>query len=288
MASSSSSSSQYAPRALGALSLLGTGSGLVSVLGSLLLFQARAGVLPPGPSPASLALPEASRRALLSLSAVGAALCLALSLACLLLALLHSYCAAERCAPQPEPHPGPHSSDRFLLDSRKVRHVAVGLFCCAVSVYLAALSMYMLVLFELETGVAGACILSSGVVVLILTVTHVLIRASRASRHIHLPHALYENGSAGLDLPLPAAHLNNAREMCLTGSTCSGGKAPSSSGLGPASEEDCYAAPRMHRTLSADSALLAVQGKPWNSVAQEMKNALARKPASSGKDSTLV
>ncbi|XP_062816486.1 transmembrane protein 221 [Anolis carolinensis] len=257
------SSGQYGPRALSALSLLGTGSGLVSVLASLLLFQARPGGLALGPG----SLPEASRRALLSLSAVGSALCLVLSLACLLLALLHSYCAAEGCA-QPQGAQLTSHSDRFLLDSRKVRHVAVGLFCCAVSVYLAALSMYMLVLFELETGVAGACVLSSGVVVLVVTVAHVLIRASRASRCVNLPQSLYENGSAGLDV----AHLNNA----VVGSSSSG------------PEDDLYAAPRTHRTLSADSALLVAQCKPWNSVAREVKNALARKASGTGKDSTLV
>uniref|UniRef100_A0A8D2Q3K1 Transmembrane protein 221 n=1 Tax=Varanus komodoensis TaxID=61221 RepID=A0A8D2Q3K1_VARKO len=83
--------------------------------------------------------------------------------------------------------------DWFLLNSRKVRHIAVGLFCCGVSVYLAALSLYMLVLFEIETGITTACILSSGIVVLFITVTHTLIRASRASRDSQgeLSHTLF-------------------------------------------------------------------------------------------------
>ncbi|KAB0406632.1 hypothetical protein E2I00_018635, partial [Balaenoptera physalus] len=42
-------------------------------------------------------------------------------------------------------------SDWFLYDCRLLRHVALGLFCCGVSVYLAALSIYSLLLFEIET-----------------------------------------------------------------------------------------------------------------------------------------
>ncbi|XP_010071112.1 PREDICTED: transmembrane protein 221, partial [Pterocles gutturalis] len=89
-------------------------------------------------------------------------------------------------------------ADWFLLDSRMVRHAAIGLFCCGVSVYLTALAIYMLLLFELEAGIASACILSSGILVLLITVTHALVRASQASRRSRseISHTLYENDSA--------------------------------------------------------------------------------------------
>ncbi|NWU90945.1 TM221 protein, partial [Upupa epops] len=96
-------------------------------------------------------------------------------------------------------------ADWFLLDSRTVRHAAIGLFCCGVSVYLTGkcplpttLAIYMLLLFDLEAGIASACILSSGIIVLLITVTHALLRAAQASRHSHpeLSHTLYENDSA--------------------------------------------------------------------------------------------
>ncbi|NXY51876.1 TM221 protein, partial [Ceuthmochares aereus] len=92
-------------------------------------------------------------------------------------------------------------ADWFLLDSRMVRHAAIGLFCCGVSLFCAflpALAIYMLLLFELEAGIASACILSSGVIVLLITVTHALVRASQVSRRScsEVSHTLYENDSA--------------------------------------------------------------------------------------------
>ncbi|NWY63258.1 TM221 protein, partial [Chionis minor] len=93
-------------------------------------------------------------------------------------------------------------ADWFLLDSRTVRHTAIGLFCCGVSVYLtgkcSSLAIYMLLLFELEAGIASACILSSGIIVLLITVTHALVRASQVSRRSRseVSHTLYENDSA--------------------------------------------------------------------------------------------
>ncbi|NXR06434.1 TM221 protein, partial [Semnornis frantzii] len=91
----------------------------------------------------------------------------------------------------------PCRADWFLLDSRSVRHAAIGLFCCGVSVYL-TLAIYMLLLFELEAAIASACILSSGIIVLLISVTHSLLRASQASRRgrSDLSHTLYENDSA--------------------------------------------------------------------------------------------
>ncbi|NWV12746.1 TM221 protein, partial [Ptilonorhynchus violaceus] len=99
-------------------------------------------------------------------------------------------------------------ADWFLLDSRRVRHAAVGLFCCGLCLYLTgkrrippkipALSMYMLLLFEPEAGIASACILTSGILVLLLTVIHALLRASQTSRRSRsrFSQALYENDSA--------------------------------------------------------------------------------------------
>ncbi|NXS12609.1 TM221 protein, partial [Neodrepanis coruscans] len=84
---------------------------------------------------------------------------------------------------------------------------------------LPALAIYMLLLFELEAGIASACILSSGIIVLLITVTHTLLRVSRLSRHgrPEAPHSLYENDSAqhgessasdlqGKSLPRPDIH----------------------------------------------------------------------------------
>ncbi|NXX44901.1 TM221 protein, partial [Tricholaema leucomelas] len=150
-----------------------------------------------GPGTGRGALPEPAAAVLLSVSAVLAALCLVLNVSCLLLCLLHGYFSTELCRGQP----GLDRADWFLLDSRSVRHTAIGLFCCGVShsvLPLPALAIYMLLLFELEAGIASACILSSGIVVLLISVTHALLRASRASRRgrSDLSHTLYENDSA--------------------------------------------------------------------------------------------
>ncbi|NXC20547.1 TM221 protein, partial [Corythaeola cristata] len=143
------------------------------------------------------ALPEPAAAVLLPVSAVLAALCLVLNVSCLLLCLLHGYFSTELCRGQP----GPDRADWFLLDSRTVRHAAIGLFCCGdvlCSPLLPALAIYMLLLFELEAGIASACILSSGIIVLLITVTHALVRASQVSRRSRseVSHTLYENDSA--------------------------------------------------------------------------------------------
>ncbi|NWY05074.1 TM221 protein, partial [Nothoprocta ornata] len=142
------------------------------------------------------ALPPAAAAVLLPVSAVLASLCLVLNVSCLLLCLLHGYFSTELCRGQP----GTERADWFLLDSRSVRHAALGLFCCGVSVYLTgkSLAIYMLLLFEPEAGIASACILSSGIVVLLVAVTHALLRASQASRRSGSEgsHTLYENDAA--------------------------------------------------------------------------------------------
>ncbi|XP_054837521.1 transmembrane protein 221 [Eublepharis macularius] len=296
----------YGQRALGALLLLGTVAGLMAVLASMLIFQIQAGSRAGG---SGGGLPEGAGRVLLPVAAVLASLCLVLSLSCLLLSLLHGYCGVERGAP-PGGALGPDRADWFLLDTRKVRHVAVGLFCCGVSAYLAAISIFMLVSFEVETGITSACILSSGILVLLITVTHVLIRASKAAWRSEgeVSHTLYENDSAH-GSETPAAHLNNAKNVVaprprpeihrefsyppyveqkshLTTPASSNITSSESPRVTP--EKESYNVPRMHRTLSAESGLLQPHGKPWNGVTQEMRNVLSRKVTGSGKDSTLV
>ncbi|NXH17089.1 TM221 protein, partial [Bucco capensis] len=154
----------------------------------------------PGAGTGRGALPEPAAAVLLPLSAVLAALCLVLNVSCFLLCLLHGYFSTELCRGQP----GTDRADWFLLDSRRVRHAAIGLFCCGLSVYL-TLAIYMLLLFELEAGIASACILSSGILVLLITVIHALLRASQASQL----DTLYENDSAQAGDSSSSSQLNN-------------------------------------------------------------------------------
>ncbi|XP_074834012.1 transmembrane protein 221 [Carettochelys insculpta] len=294
--------SAYTQRSLAVLLLFGTLAAVMALLASILIFQLQAGR---GRGRAG-AFSEGVAGVLQPVSAVLAALCLVLNLSCLLLCLLHSYFSTEVCRGDPEPD----RADWFLLDSRMIRHMAIGLFCCGISVYLAALSIYMLLLFEIETGITSACILSSGIIVLLITVTHALIRASKASRRSQseLCRTLYENDSARHS-NTPASDLNNSKNVAtarprpeihrefsyppyveqkshLTSPASGSFTLPGSHR--PLAETDCYSLPRTHRTLSAEPGLLQVQGKPWNSVTQEMRNILSRKPGASGKDSTLV
>ncbi|NXG54174.1 TM221 protein, partial [Hemiprocne comata] len=176
------------------------------------IFQLPSGRPGPGAGPGASrgALPEPAAAVLLPVSAVLAALCLVLNVSCLLLCLLHGYFSTELCRGQP----GTDRADWFLLDSRRVRHAAIGLFCCGVSVYLtgkcSTLAIYMLLLFELEAGIASACILSSGVIVLLITVTHALVQASQVSHRnrSEVSHTLYENDSAQHG-DSPTSEMNN-------------------------------------------------------------------------------
>ncbi|KAM9369199.1 LOW QUALITY PROTEIN: transmembrane protein 221 [Phaethornis superciliosus] len=297
--------STYPQRVLTVLLLFGTLAAAMALLASSLIFQLPSGRTGPGAGvgPGRGALPEAAAAVLLPVSAVLAALCLVLNLSCLLLCLLHGYFSTELGRGQR----GPERADWFLLDSRMVRHAAIGLFCCGVSVYLAALAIYMLLLFELEAGIASACILSSGVLVLLITVTHALIRASQVSppNPSEVSHTLYENDSAqpgessSSDLnnkTVAASRAELHREFSFP--PFPGGKSqpgsPASSNLtssaspGICSEKESYDLSRTHRTLAVGSGLLQAQGKPWSGITQEMRNVLARKPGASGKDSTLV
>ncbi|XP_054252305.1 transmembrane protein 221 [Indicator indicator] len=295
----------YPQRALTVLLLFGTLAAAMALLASSLIFQlpsGRAGTgsgAGSGPGTGRGALPEPAAAVLLPVSAVLAALCLVLNVSCLLLCLLHGYFSTELCRGQP----GLDRADWFLLDSRTVRHAAIGLFCCGVSVYLTALAIYMLLLFELEAGIASACILCSGIVVLLLSVSHALLRASQASRRARseLSHTLYENDSAqqgdsstsdlnNKTVAPPRARPEIHREFSfppfLERKSQLGSAA--SSNLTSCGEQESCNLPRTHRTLAAEPGLLQAQGKPWNGVTQEMRNVLARKPGASGKDSTLV
>ncbi|XP_051495471.1 transmembrane protein 221 [Apus apus] len=295
--------SAYSQRALTVLLLFGTLAAAMALLASSLIFQLPSGRTGAGPGAGRGALPEPAAAVLLPVSAVLAALCLVLNVSCLLLCLLHGYFSTEMCRGQP----GTERADWFLLDSRRVRHAAIGLFCCGVSIYLTALAIYMLLLFELEAGIASACILSSGVIVLLITVTHALLRASQLSQQnrSEVSHTLYENDSAQHG-DSPGSRMNNRnaapprpeipREFSFPpflerksqlGSPASS-NLTSSGSPGPRSQQERSQLVRTHRTLPAEPGLLQVQGKPWSGITQEMRNVLSRKPGASGKDSTLV
>ncbi|KAM8765806.1 transmembrane protein 221 isoform 2-T2 [Rhynchonycteris naso] len=176
----------YGARVLAAMILLAVPAAVLAALGAQLLFQLQAGraelrgsradglgpELGVGPG-----LPEDAAGALVPLAAALAALALVLGLTCLLLVALCGHLGAELAR-----GPGPSRSDWFFYDCRLLRHVALGLFCCGVSVYLAALSIYALLLFEIETGAAAASILGLGALALVAMLTHTLLRAARATR----------------------------------------------------------------------------------------------------------
>ncbi|KAI5932346.1 Transmembrane protein 221 [Manis javanica] len=177
----------YGGRVLAAMILLGIPAAVLVALGAQLLFQLQAGraeLRGPradglGPEPGTgPGLPTDAAGALLPLAAVLAALAPVLGLTCLLLTALCGHLGAELAR-----GPSPSRSDWFLYDGRLLRHVALGLLCCGASVYLAALSIYALLLFEIETGVAAASILGLGALVLVAALTHTLLRASQATRH---------------------------------------------------------------------------------------------------------
>ncbi|XP_038184850.1 transmembrane protein 221 isoform X2 [Arvicola amphibius] len=173
----------YGGRVLSAMTLLGIPAAVLVVLAAQLLFQLQAGraelrgVRTVAELDPDAGLPEAAAGALLPLATALAALAQVLGLGCLLLAALCGHLGAELAR-----GPGPGRSDWFLYDCRLLRHSALGLFCCGASVYLAALAIYTLLLFEIEAGAAAASILGSGALVLVTVMTHTLLRALRATR----------------------------------------------------------------------------------------------------------
>ncbi|XP_056132971.1 transmembrane protein 221 [Lampris incognitus] len=303
----------YSQRSLLVLSLLGILSAIMSVLSVILIFQLQSqhGAGKDSSPPATSVVPSHVWVVLLPLCTVLSALSLTLSLSSVVVCLLHSYFSTEICK-------GEQLTDRadwFLLDSRAVRHVAIGLFCLGVSVYLAAMSIYMLLIFEVETGIASACVLSSGILVLLVILTHSLVKVSHSTRHNDGPDTLFRNEYRSSSTPLsrpcelklgvdqPRLHHSQSHlHRQISFPPCANPKqrdqhhhhqpySPSGGPQSQASDKDGYSSggsSRMHRTLSTESGLLQAQTKPWNGVNNEMRSVLARKSGASTKDSTLV
>ncbi|XP_054983584.1 transmembrane protein 221 isoform X1 [Sorex araneus] len=275
--------------------LLGIPAAVLAALGAQLLFQLQAGRAElrgsrvPRMDPelgAGPGLPEDAAGALLPLAAALAALALVLGLTCLVLAALCGHLGAELAR-----GPGLSSlrSAGFLSDCRPLRHTALGLFCSGISIYLAALSIYALLLFEIEAGAAAAAILGLGVLVLAAALTLTLRQTARASRH----------GPQELS-PSPPPHCEDDTihpiEGCKAGprashqqgthrqNPCSSCPEPGDPFI-PATvgggQDRGLLAPRSHQTL------LAGRG-PWEGITLEMCNMLGHRPGGSGKDSTLV
>ncbi|XP_073332754.1 transmembrane protein 221 [Pagrus major] len=307
---------KYSQRSLIVLSLLGILSAIMSVLSVILIFQLQSqqAAVKESPSPSASALiPAHVWAVLLPVSTVLSALSLTLHLSSAAVCLLHSYFSTEVCR-------GEEDTDRadwFLLDSRAVRHVAIGLFCLGVSVYLAAMSIFMLLIFEVETGIATACVLSSGILILLLVVIHSLVKASRTAKHYHADHldTLFQNDHRSSSTPVsrpcelkigvdkPRMHRSHSHlQHPISHPHCGTPRqrepyqqqqySPAGGSQGHLSDKDGYSSggscPRMHRTLSTESGLLQAQAKPWNGVNNEMRSVLARKSGITAKDSTLV
>lgn len=301
--------SSYSQRSLIVLTLLGILSAIMSALSVILIFQLQsnqAGIKDVTSPPSGV--PVEISAVLLPVAAVLTALSLTLNLSSVVVCLLHGYFVTEICREDADTD----RADWFLLDSRAVRHIAIGLFCLGVSVYLTALSIYMLMLFEIETGIASACILSSGVLVLLIMVAHSLLKASRTAKNhrSELSNTMFENDHGNVNATPATEPSGVVRETQkprtrpdihrqFSYPPCSDGKqllysSPSGSHVtsttGSHRTTACHgadsSAPRMHRTLSAESGLL--QEQPWNGINSEMRAVLARKSGGTGKDSTLV
>ncbi|KAL4658911.1 transmembrane protein 221 [Arapaima gigas] len=294
----------YSQRSLTVLVFLGLLSAVMSLLSLMLIFQLQSYNAAMKESGSQLStFPTEVSAVLARVSAVLAALSLTLTLSAVLVCLLHAHFNAETC------YTGEDHADRadwFLLDSRTVRHVIIGLFCLGVCVYLAAMSIYMLLVFDVETGVASACVLASGVLVLLVAVAHALVSATSMVRHYRgdLPDSVFRNhhdSSSGIH-PSDGS-LQDKSKRCRRESSslqrqssyplCVESKQQSSTGQSHIGDNEGYGlsganVPRMHRTLSAESGLLQAQSQPWNGINSEMRKVLARKSATTAKDSTLV
>ncbi|XP_069006237.1 transmembrane protein 221 [Embiotoca jacksoni] len=301
---------KYSQRSLLVLSLLGILSAIMSVLSVILIFQLQSQQTAVKDSPPSTAsvIPAHVWAVLLPVSTVLSALSLTLNLSSVAVCLLHSYFSTEVCRGEQDTE----RADWFLLDSRAVRHVAIGLFCLGVSVYLAAMSIFMLLIFEMETGIASACVLSSGILILLVAVIHSLVKASNTAKHHHGDHldTLYQNDHRRSSAPVsrhcelkigvdkPRMHRSQSHIQHQISYPRQREEfqqeqySPARGSQGLSSDKDGYSSggscPRMHRTLSTESGLLQAQVKPWNGVNNEMRSVLARKSGISAKDSTLV
>ncbi|XP_068447540.1 transmembrane protein 221 [Clinocottus analis] len=305
---------KYSQRSLLVLSLLGILSAIMSALSVILIFQLQSQqtAVKESPPATSLLVPTQIWAVLLPVSTVLSALSLTLHMSSVVVCLLHGYFSTEVCGGEQDTE----RADWFLLDSRAVRHVAIGLFCMGVSVYLAAMSIFMLLVFEVETGVASACVLSSGILVLLVVVIHTLVKASRGAKHYRSDHldTLFQNDhdhsdkapvsrhrelKIGVDKPR-LHHSQSHLGQQISYPPCGNPRthqyqqqySPPGGSQGHASDKDGYSSggsgSRMHRTLSTESGLLQAQAKPWNGVNNEMRSVLARKSGISAKDSTLV
>ncbi|KAI4894175.1 hypothetical protein NFI96_002723 [Prochilodus magdalenae] len=283
----------YSQRVLVVLALLGILSSVMSVLSVFLIFQLQAHQGKDSPS----VVPSEISAVLVPVAVVLSALSLSLNFSSVVVCLLHSYFTAEICRGEGDAQ----RADWFLLNSRSVRHVATGLFCLGISVYLGAMAIYMLLVFEIETGIASVCVLSSGILVLLVIVSHSLFRAARTAKHFHNHNVntVYQNdpeSSPGIHTSELSFREKSRRQASMHRQfpypPSTEPKQQYSPPGGPhshSSEREAYSSSgsgRMHRTLSAESGLLQAQAKPWNGVNNEMRTVLARK--ATNKDSTLV
>lgn len=187
------------------------------------------------------------------------------------------------------------------------------------------MSIYMLLIFEVETGAASACVLSSGILILLILVVHSLVKSSqmagRDHQHPRDDNTLFQNchgstsagpvplprpGELKVGVDKPRMHRSQSQPQGQTTSyppyhhqhePLPAAAQPQYSPArvsqgGHASDKDGYSSSgggsttRMHRTLSAE--LLQAPTAPWNGVNNEMRSILARKSGVSAKDSTLV
>ncbi|XP_078054756.1 transmembrane protein 221 [Mustelus asterias] len=276
-------------RCLASLLLLAALAALMSLLAaSLLLRQPGEGL-----SPVPGALP---RRPLRSVSQGLASLSVTLNLCCLLLALLQGYLAAELCGGEAD------RTGWILLNSRSSRHVALSAFCLGVIVYLAALSIYVLLEFENESAIASASVLAAGVLMLFFIIIQTLVKAWCVGK-ARLPErgtTLFENNRTPRggwpessdhreeeeeeeeDSHLPAFHRETAYERYREQKAFY--VATSARHAGPAAAgRDGYG---RTRAVSAERSMPCVG--PWDGVTHEMRRVLARKGNVCRKDSTLV
>ncbi|XP_057697494.1 transmembrane protein 221 [Corythoichthys intestinalis] len=306
-------SNSYSQRSVVVLSLLGILSAIMSVLSVILIFQ-----LQPQHTAmkedATSVVPPHVRPFLSPVSTILSALSLTLNLSSVVVCLLHGYFSTEVCRGEQDTE----RADWFLVDSRAVRHLAIGLFCLGVSIYLAAMSIFMLLIFEAETGIASACVLASGIFILLVVVIHSLVKFSRVAKRgqdDHLENLFRSELRSSNDSPVswpcelkigvdklrvPRRLSHFQHHMSLTPSSSPRHQqqhhlqedyAPVVEELqGHSSNTDGYSggdsAPRSHRSLSSDSVLH--KSKPWNGVNNEMRSVLARKSLNPAKDSTLV
>ncbi|XP_051549584.1 transmembrane protein 221 [Myxocyprinus asiaticus] len=285
----------YSQSSLVVLAFLGIVSAIMSILSVILIFQLQT---QQAVIKKSLSFMSSEITAvLMPVSPVLSVLSLSLNLSSVVVCLLNSYFTTEMCREEQDTQ----RADWFLLESRAVRHVAIGLFCLGVSVYLAAMSIYMLLVFEVETGIASMCVLSSGVLILLLIIIHSFIRAARTAKHFRdeQAHTMYQNypeSSAGIRMSNLSLTDNPWRQHSLASlhrhfanieqNTKQKSQYSPSNGPHILSSDSDGGSGQMHRTLSTESGLFHDQAKPWNRVNSEMRSVLARK--ATVKDSTLV